>query len=352
LVFFAQDQSIVLKKLQANSMKITRVFGLAALAFCLPLGLQAAARSHKKGGQVSTTTLEITTSSTQFSRGFRGKLERIVAAHHGIMGLSLKNLRTGEELSINGNEKFPTASTIKLAVMCTAFDELTSPAGMFKSYYDTRVYDASTSTGGSGFVQHYQDGTRIELKELLHFMITVSDNVATNMLVEWMGLDRINNWLARHGFKDTHMNASIGGHFTWNRDLRREWGIGVTTPNEMCRLLEMIATKTAVDSTSASEEMLRLMSHQYFDDLIAGETPPFVWVGSKSGALNDSKSDNAIIASPGGTYVLSIYTKDNKDRRWLFANEGQESIRKAAREVWKHFNPGSSWKRPAGAEKL
>jgi beta-lactamase class A len=284
--------------------------------------------------------------------GLCWQLERVAEAHRGVMGISLKNLDTGEEISVNGDHLFPTASSIKLAVMCAVFDEMSSPTGKFPDYYMTMPYDDSTSVGGAGFVKQFKDGTKVELKELMHFMITVSDNVATNMLVEWLGgLEKVNDWLRAHGFEQTRMNSTIGGRLVWSEEGRREWGLGVCTPDEMRRLLEKIYRGEA-GSTTATDEMLRLLGHQYFDGLIAGETPPTVWVGSKSGAVNDSRSDNAIVASPGGTYILTVYTKHNADKRWTHENEAEVAIRRVARMVYQHYNPKSTWVRPAGAEKL
>jgi beta-lactamase class A len=300
----------------------------------------------------TTGTLEITTGTTTFSPGFRGELERVVAGHHGVMGLSLKNLKTGEQLAINGDEPFPTASTIKLAVMCAVFDELSSPSSRFKSYYDARKYDDSTSISGSGFIQRFKNGTNIEIKELLHFMITVSDNTGTNMLVEALGgLQPVNDWLMNHGFKTTRMASTVGGKIIWDPKMRETWGLGVTTPNEMRRLCEMILNGKA-GTTSATDEMLRLLGHQYFDGGIAAEVPPVVWVGSKSGALNRSRSDNAIVASPNGMYILSIYTRENQDSSWKNSNEADTNIRKVSRLVYKHYNPKSPWTRPPGTEEL
>lgn len=282
----------------------------------------------------------------------KAELERIAAAHRGVMGISVKNLDTGEEISVNGDQLFPTASSIKLAVMCAVFDEMCSPTGKFPDYYMTKPYDDATSVGGAGFVKQFKDGTKVELKELLHFMITVSDNVATNMLVEWLGgLDRVNDWLRARGFRHTRMNATVGGRAVWSAEGLREWGLGVCTPDEMRRLLEMIY-KGEAGTTTSTDEMLRLLGNQYFDGLIAGEAPPTVWVGSKSGAINDARSDNAIVASPGAAYILTVYTKQNADKRWTHENEAEVAIRKVARTVYQHFNPASTWVRPAGTEKL
>lgn len=289
--------------------------------------------------------IAVTSATKDFAPGLLGKLEKIVADHEGRMGLSVVNEETGETFEVNADAEFVTASTIKLGVLGTAFDLLTSPAATtFKGYYDTMVYDGSTSAGGAGFIRNFKLGTRVELKELVHFMITASDNTGTNMLTKWVGGPQaVNNWLASKGFARTRMNATIGGGQVADQALREKWGLGVTTPAEMRRLMEIFYQGEAVASTTASEEILRVLGHQYFDDDIASQVPPTVWVGSKSGAVNQSRSDVAIVASPGGTLVMAIYTDNNRDQRWVDDNAGEVSIRKVAREVFRHYNPKVQW---------
>lgn len=300
----------------------------------------------------SAGDLDITTATKRFSDGLKGEIERVVASHDGTMGVSLKHLSSGEEINVNGDELFPTASTIKVAVMCAAFEMLSERGGPFKDYYDTRSYDENTSVSGSGFLQRFRNGTKMELKELMHLMITVSDNVATNMILEWMGgLEPVNDWLQRNGFEQTRIASSVGGKIIWSPEMRQRWGLGVTTPHEMRRLMELIVQGSA-GTTSATDEMLRLLGNQYFDGAIPAEIPPTIYVGSKSGSLSRSRSDVAIVAAPTGTYILSVFTKDNNDRSWGRANQAEESIRKVSRLVWKHYNPESDWKRPEGAQLL
>jgi beta-lactamase class A len=279
------------------------------------------------------------------------ELTSVAETHRGIMGIYCKNLKTGEAYAINADEPFETASTIKTALMCTVFDLLEKGTGPFKSYYDKRAYDAATSASGSGLIQNYKDGTKLELKELLHLMMTVSDNIATNMLGEWIGLDAVNKWLADHGFEQTRMFSTIGGRIVWDKKGREEWGLGRTTPREMGDLMALIATGKA-GTPAATDEMLRLLSHQYFDGNIPSGVPAMTWVGSKSGSLNKSRSDCAIINSPAGVYVLTIYTKENKDTSWSSKNEAQVAMRKISTLLWNHFNPGANYEPPTGIEKF
>jgi beta-lactamase class A len=303
------------------------------------------ALSADNTASAASPTLQVTSATTTFRSGVIGELEKVVASHRGVMGIAVKNLRTGEELAVNASEEFPTASTIKTPVMCAALELLANGTGPYKSYYDTKTYDASTSTGGSGFIRNHKHGTKLELKELIHLMITVSDNIATNMIVEWIGIDTVNNWLEKNGYQSTRLFSTVGGSQVYDQEGRQEWGLGRTTPLEMCRLMEQIATGKA-GTTSTTDEMLRVLGNQYFDDLIGGEIPPTIYVGSKSGAVNRSRSDNAIVASPGATYIISVYTKDNQDARWTSANEAEQKIRDVSRIVFRHFNPDSTWQRP------
>jgi beta-lactamase class A len=339
-----------------------RLLMLAQIVGCVAVAAHAAAAPPRganppvaalSADTPLTAGIEVTSATRRFAPGLKGRIQGIVANHDGRMGVSLHHLPTGETVEVNAGAEFRTASTIKLAVMCAAFDQLCSPTGVLKGYYDTRVYDTASSASGAGFIQRFIPGTAVEVKELVHFMITVSDNTGTNMLTEWLGGPQaVNAWLERNGFVRTRMNATVGGRLVADQALRAKWGLGVTTPHEMRRLMQLILEGRAAPETTATEEMLRVLGHQYFDDLVAGEAPPTVWVGSKSGAVDDSRSDVAAVASPGGTYILAVYTDRNADRRWTPDNAAEAAIRAVAREAWRHYNPRSRWSRPDGAGRL
>lgn len=299
----------------------------------------------------TSASLTVTSATKEFSTGFKGTLEKEVAAFRGDMGLYYAKLDGSETIGINDQVPFETASTIKTAVMVAAFDLLNAGTGPFKSYYDTRTYTTSATAGGSGLLQNYKDNTRVELKELIHLMMTVSDNVATNMLCEWMGLDAINQWLIRHDFEQTRIFSTIGGKQVWSPEGRAEWGLGRTTPAEMGRLMTMIAEGKA-GSPAATDEMLRVLSHQYFDATIPAGLPPTTWVGSKTGSLNRSRSDCAIIHGSDGLYVLVIFTKNNADTSWSYGNEAQATIRRISNLIWNHLHPQRPYTPPAGVEKF
>src|SRR5438132_13212309 len=102
-------------------------------------------------------------------------------------------------------------------------------------------------------------------------------------------------------------------------------GLGVTTPNDMRSLMEMVGNGRA-GTPAACDEMHRILNHQYFDSGIPSQIPPSVCVASKSGAVDHSRSEVALVHSPSGDYVLAVYTKDDRDARWEKDNEGEVAI--------------------------
>jgi beta-lactamase class A len=270
------------------------------------------------------------------------QLDAIAAPFRGRMGYSIHFRRKNERIERNADEAFPTASTIKLAILCSAMEKI--DRGEWK-YSDTREYKEIDKRGGAGFIQNYKIGTKLELKELLHLMITVSDNTATAMMIRWLTPKEINGWLDRHGLKNTRILSQLPPEEIELRKLADKWGLGVTTPREMVSLMEQIADDKA-GSPTACDEMQRILTHQYFNDLIAKQFPPWVSVASKSGAVNQSRSDVALIHSPAGDITIAVYTKDNVDQSWTDSNEAEVAIKKISAAVWKFYNPKVKWTQP------
>lgn len=288
----------------------------------------------------------------------RKQLETIAGGFHGKIGVSLHHLKTNDRLDLRGDEMFPTASTLKVALLCVVMEKVEKGE---LSYYQKFSLTQDDVNVGTGFVRNYQIGKQLTLKELLHLMITASDNTATRMVLKAIGsAAAINEWLNRNGLKSTRLNVPFPvSDAVWNDQAARSklmeqynrWGMGVSTPNEMRRLMEMIADGKA-GTPAACDEMHRILNHQYFDDGIAGQIPPSVVVASKSGVEKTSRSDIAIVHAPSGTYVLAIYTREAEDYRITRDNEQDTAIRAIARAVWQYYQPESKWSPPAGRDQI
>ena len=257
----------------------------------------------------------------------------------GVAGVYVHHLKSGKTAAVNADSLFPTASMIKVPILCGLFDCIHRGELRYDSavvYRDSMKYD-------DGITGSFKDSTRIQISELVHLMITVSDNTASLWLQSLAGTGTvINAWLDSNGFKQTRVNSRTPGR----EQFRSTYGWGVTTPREMATLLERIY-KHEVVSPDASEEMYRVLCKPYWDGEAVKQIPPTVQVASKSGAVNTSKSEVVLVNASGGDYVFCIITKNQEDQRWENDNAGYLLVRNVSRLLWKSFQPRSPWNSPA-----
>jgi beta-lactamase class A len=273
----------------------------------------------------------------------KAKLDAICERFRGVMGYSLYHTRHQHRLNRLGDEIFPTASTIKTAIMAKAFEEI--EAGRLR-YEETLPITPDDVRDGAGVLQFFREKQSVSVKLLLHLMITLSDNTATVMLARRLGTLEVNRYLERLGLKHTRLLMLHPPDDQELKALRDRWGMGMTTPNEMVALLDAIRTGRA-GSPAACDRMLRILAHQFYDDLIGSSAPPWVVTATKSGAVERSRSDTGIVFSPSGAYLLAVYTKEAEDTRWSPENEGEVAIREVAHAVWRFYHPREKWQPPA-----
>lgn len=280
-------------------------------------------------------------SSAETLQELKAKMDKVAQDFNGTLGYSLHFRGSPQErISFNGDEIFPSASTIKTAVMCEGMRQVEQ--GKVKWTDSLEVQKELSERQAGGFAYHFREGTSLPLGRWVNIMITVSDNTATMLLREHLGQANVNDWLSSNGFMMTKLLNGKKCDELGLRELQQKWGLGMTTPNEMVRLFELIVDGKAGSKTSC-ERMLRILSQQYWDDLILSQAAPDVFKAAKSGALNRHRSDVAVVNSPGGQYVLAVYTKDQEDTRWTKDNEGNVAIRTLAGMVWTHYNPDHTW---------
>lgn len=270
-------------------------------------------------------------------------LDKAVKGFQGDVGICVENLRTGQSGGINADSLFPTASMIKVPILCALFDRINRGEMKYDqelAYRDTLKYD-------DGVTGSFRDSTKIRLSEIVMLMITLSDNTASLWCQQLAGSGTaINGWLERNGIHQTRVNSRTPGRQAdWEK-----FGWGQTTPREMVRLFTLIRTGRAV-SPDASEQMYRVLTKPYWDGEAISQVPPTIHVASKSGSVDASKSETVLVNAPSGDYAFCIITKNQKDQRWQNDNEGYVLIRKVSRELWKYFEPPSTWGPLPGHEK-
>lgn len=276
------------------------------------------------------------------------RLQVLCERFQGRMGYSLKLLKTGQQIGFRETERFPTASTIKTAVMVEAVNRVDE--GTLK-WSDTRPLQAANRRESSMWSFFFRDNVKLDLDGWVNLMIGVSDNTATINLRDWLTPRAINARMEKLGLKDTKILGSNPPAEKEYTRLRGMFGMGMTTPREMNRLLELIYLKKAA-SVAGSERMIRILGRQYWDDAIGGSVPPHVLCAHKTGAISRSRSDAAIVYSPTCPFILTIYTDNQKDRRWTNDNEGDLALAKLSSIVWNTLHPNDKYERPAGHEKF
>ena len=244
------------------------------------------------------------------------------------VSLYAKNLDTGETCSIRGDAKVRTASTIKLPIMATIFH--TVAEGRAK-WDDTLELHKDDQMSGSGVARELSDGVRLPIRDLVHLMIVVSDNTATNLLLDRFGGDSVNAYMEQLGLKDTRSLRKILGagaapsglSQAGRREENTQYGIGVSTPHEMVTILEKLERGELVNA-AASREMIEILKRQQYKDGI-GRHVGFP-VASKSGALDRLRSDVGIVYAPGNRIAVAITCDNMPKTDWSADNAGNVFI--------------------------
>ena len=271
------------------------------------------------------------------------QLTKLISGFKGDIGIYVRNLKTGKTVMINADTVFPTASMIKVPITIGMFNKI--EAGEIK-YDSILTYRDSLLYEGEDILGSFKDGEKISLSKVMMLMITTSDNTASLWCQLLAGKGTaINQWLASNGFENTRVNSRTPG-----REVNRsKYGWGQTTPREMAELLVRIHEGKVI-SPRASERMYRNLIRIYWDSESLSQIPPYVQAASKSGAVNQSKSEVVLVNAPHGDYVFCVITKNQQDQRWEPDNEGYVIKREISRLLWNYFEPKSNWKPAKGIE--
>jgi len=247
-----------------------------------------------------------------------------VANFKGKIYLFARNLDTGETYSYNGDERVRTASTIKIAIMIETWARVAE--GKAK-WTDELVLTKAARFSGSGILPEMSDGLRLSLQDCVRLMMLLSDNTATNMVLDYLGTDSVNERMNSLGFKSTRLMRRVGsGGDTREGKIadNKRFGLGATTPHEMVDILEKLERGQIINA-AASKEMVDLMKREQARFAI-GRTIPDT-VATKYGALDALRSCVGIVYSKQGRIAMAI-TADDMPVNWSVDNAGYLMISK------------------------
>jgi beta-lactamase class A len=268
--------------------------------------------------------------------GLADRLETLAALHHGKVAIALKHLGTGETYFRDADDVMPTASLIKLAVMAEVYAQ--AEAGKVK-LDDMVTLKKDDQVPGSGILaDHFSPGASFSLRDAVRLMIVYSDNTATNLVLDKVGIKSVNDRMAGLGLKETRINAKVFKGSTTSVDPARtkKYGLGSTTAREMLTLVELLH-KGELVSADASKAMLDHLKKCDDKDKFPRFLPKGVTTAHKTGSVSDARTDAGVIFFKEGPVALVVLTSQNEDKSWTPDNAGNRLCADIARGVVEHY---------------
>ena len=252
------------------------------------------------------------------------KLKKLISEFDGNVSLYIKD-RKNNIIKHNENDIVETASCIKLFILIEYYNQILNNK---ISRDDLICYSSKDDyvPNGSGIIQ-YLDDFKLSSKNIVTLMMIVSDNIATNKMIEYLGFDNINKTIKDLGFKKTTLKAKKLDFEIYN-------SVGETTAYEYARAYEMLYNKEILNP-ELCDELIKLLSHQQLNVMIKKFLLPkdleFInFIASKSGSLGDEenkemincRNDGGIISTNIGDYIISIFIRNFNDYGYYNDNEG------------------------------
>ena len=200
---------------------------------------------------------------------------------------------------------------------------------------------------GAGILtSHFSDGAAFPVRDAVRLMVVYSDNTATNLVLDQVGIKSVNETTAKLGLPETRINAKVFKGSTTSVDPERtkKYSLGSTTAKEMLSLLELIHTEKAA-SPESCKAMLGHMKANSDKELLVRFLPAGTVVAHKTGATNQVRTDAGIIHVPDAgdkkktiPVAVCVLTNENEDQRWVVDNAGQVTVAKIGKAVYDHFS--------------
>ena len=269
-------------------------------------------------------------SAQKLDKKLQRQIEEEIKGFRGDIGVYVKNLKNGKTVYINADTIFPTASMVKIPILIGIMDKINRGE---LEYHQTLTYKDSLLYAGVDILGSFKNDEKIELSKVMMLMLSMSDNTASLWLQSLAGKgERINAILDSIGFKTTRVNSRTPGR----EEARNTYGWGQTSPREMASLMEKIVNGEVINA-ERSARMLRLLGRNYWDEESVSQIPSDVFVASKNGAVDESRSEVMFVNGRKARYIFCVCTKNNKDQSWTENNEAWVLTRKLSKLVWEHF---------------
>lgn len=314
-------------------------------------------------GLISLSAFSQSTKPTPNIERLRARLQELVNAFPGTMGIAVRDIASGQQVAINGDRQFPMASAYKIPILVEVFRQI--EAGKFS--LDDRVeLTDNDRTLGSGILTLMAPGLKPTIRDLALLMIILSDNQATDILLTKVGAENVTATMKKLGLgnirvdrttfelirdylalidgtaagktKQQLMNRPQLNTATPERVAKADLEFSrimkdVASPEDMARLLEMIVKGKAASEASC-QQMMTILNRQQFNQRLPRYLPEGTGFAHKTGTIGSTTNDAGVMFIRGNPIALVVFTMDKRTSR----GEVEEQMGRLARVVYDFFD--------------
>lgn len=259
----------------------------------------------------------------------RRKMEDVFASYTGRWGLVVQNLVTGTRLEINPEMGFPAASMIKVPIM---YEIMRQAAGEKLSLDETIVIGEKDKVAGAGILKELRSGLQMTVQELVVLMIVLSDNTATNLLIDRIGMETVNRTMSDLGLNTTVLRRRMMDFAAARAGQENE-----TSAADLALLYKEIYAGDGLPETYGAL-MLDILMRQQIQDKLPFYLPEDTVIAHKTGTLSGVEHDAGIIYLPGGgPYIVCVLTADLAENY-----QGLQLVAEIGKVVYEHLCPAQT----------
>jgi len=316
---------------------------MAMMSLCRAGGLQATLWAGLFSLAVSGGVAQ------QSSESLAAQVNQIIAEHKGKVAIYAEDLATHQVLAVDADVPVKTASVIKLAILYEALEEIRDGKARWDEPIELKKEDR---VSGSGILQFLDAPLTLSLRDVVTLMIDLSDNTATNLLIDRFGTASVDARMESIGLKNTYLYKKISkpANGPMPSDQPR-FGLGKTTAREMALLIarfgrcQLSTSEPTASDLALCSTAVEMLQHQFYRDAIPryleaiDSSEEGTAIANKTGALNAVRNDVALIGTKHGLLVLSVFTYDNADQSWASDNGAELTTARLAKVIVQAWAP-------------
>ena len=280
---------------------------------------------------------QLATEPPAHAQSLSERIEPLIAKHQGTVCVAIKHLATGETFFHRPQEVVPTASLIKFPVMIEYYRQV--DAGKLSGDRMVTLTQEDKVPGSGILTDHFANSSVLPLETINHLMIAFSDNTATNLVLDQIGIANVAKTMQQLGLPETQIHSKVFRRDTSiAQDRSQKYGLGSTTAADMLSLLEQLHARKLV-SPEASERMLTHLLSCDDKTKLLRFLPKEIKGYHKTGAVNESRTDAGLLDTPSGWIAMVCLTSENQDKSWGDSNAAEILCGRIAQETYEHFHP-------------